>query len=901
MDWLSNHDQEGRVISEPKKTSSSTLIQTETRPIQAASSAPSNTEASVLPPGEMHLSGPCLQHHLDIAPTIQASVASAHLPVCVNPSPSLGYLEARQKHYGPTIVYGGELQQGDRYYSTDQDQEQRQIEQALDSLSFREMDLRANQIVDSHQETFEWIFRGSYSGAAARVKDQASTRFTEWLKGDDRLFWVSGKPGSGKSTLMKFLVHHPRIGKLLQMRDASKPALVLQSFFWLYGSEMQRTLKGCLCTLLHQLWEEQTDILERQILTDTSLAKKRYPSDWSISELKSTFFASLASSSRSVLVFLDGLDEVDKSNNFRELLGVIHEVCGITDTKVCISSRQEPHLENAFGGHPKLRLQDLTFEDMITTATERLTAELNDTDNSFAPLAVDKLAVEIATKAEGVFLWAFLAINSVTLGIQNCDDIEMLYRRLKRMPKEMTELFEQMWQRLTDKHGDSYDEKASLYLELGLSLPSDLLTFTLAAEEQVLQKCMVSDLSGAEIVQEVLRECSMMKRKIPTRTAGLLEIVEEEPGQQALLATDIPSYLAETPETPLIPTQCTCDRQVKYSCFPHNDSGAELHLLHRRTVQYVHRSVAEFLHTRAKSSLGLTRDARLTVLACWRFACASLMKFCLGCHCGKFVENGLLSILVAAIRQLGEAHAASLFLRMQLTTANSCLRTCREIVCPYGWSYEVFYRHLQSELPGVHGGTVSIFLDIPGLMASVGSLSFLQIYCKDTSRPWSPYYKGYLLVCAARGIREWSANVTSFDYARRAETITWLLSTGADPFTYQLCPFERQSGIYTPRRPIVESWFFVLQMLNDHGHNMQYLLAICRTLIRHLCQYSAGSCEEIVWSIETQDRHCDLNRRSHFFRSDDMFAFVVKTDLQKITSYALEVLRFVELHGRIKE
>jgi ABC-type lipoprotein export system ATPase subunit len=30
-----------------------------------------------------------------------------------------------------------------------------------------------------------------------------------WLSSHDSLFWITGKPGSGKSTLMKFLAAHP--------------------------------------------------------------------------------------------------------------------------------------------------------------------------------------------------------------------------------------------------------------------------------------------------------------------------------------------------------------------------------------------------------------------------------------------------------------------------------------------------------------------------------------------------------------------------------------------------------------------------------------------------------------------------------------------------------------------
>jgi ABC-type thiamine transport system ATPase subunit len=53
------------------------------------------------------------------------------------------------------------------------------------------MDNREERILEAHEKTFRWIFKDS--------------PFKHWLesKTGSNLFWISGKAGSGKSTLMK--------------------------------------------------------------------------------------------------------------------------------------------------------------------------------------------------------------------------------------------------------------------------------------------------------------------------------------------------------------------------------------------------------------------------------------------------------------------------------------------------------------------------------------------------------------------------------------------------------------------------------------------------------------------------------------------------------------------------
>lgn len=75
-------------------------------------------------------------------------------------------------------------------------------EKLLASLAFPEMNARKNtSSIDAYQDTFQWVFDED--------EKRAWNSFPSFLASRERkVYWISGKPGSGKSTLMKFLIGH---------------------------------------------------------------------------------------------------------------------------------------------------------------------------------------------------------------------------------------------------------------------------------------------------------------------------------------------------------------------------------------------------------------------------------------------------------------------------------------------------------------------------------------------------------------------------------------------------------------------------------------------------------------------------------------------------------------------
>ncbi|VUC24512.1 unnamed protein product [Clonostachys rosea] len=120
--------------------------------------------------------------------------------------------------------------------------------QELHELSPAELDFRAEQIEGPFQNTFRWVFE--------------STSFSKWLQEGTGLFWVNGKPGSGKSTLMKYIFKSRHTWDLLHnwRRSSSDIEEITASFFFHYrGTALQKSFEGLLRSLIVQLTSSQYD------------------------------------------------------------------------------------------------------------------------------------------------------------------------------------------------------------------------------------------------------------------------------------------------------------------------------------------------------------------------------------------------------------------------------------------------------------------------------------------------------------------------------------------------------------------------------------------------------------------------------------------------------------------
>ncbi|ETS76501.1 hypothetical protein PFICI_11888 [Pestalotiopsis fici W106-1] len=106
-----------------------------------------------------------------------------------------------------------------------------------------ERDQRYGQIVQNVGHTFSWAF------------ETQSIGLSQWLREGEGIFWINGKPGSGKSTFMKFLLDDDRTKEFLHYWRSMSGQIIASFFFHHRGTHLQKSFEGLLGSLLSQLLE----------------------------------------------------------------------------------------------------------------------------------------------------------------------------------------------------------------------------------------------------------------------------------------------------------------------------------------------------------------------------------------------------------------------------------------------------------------------------------------------------------------------------------------------------------------------------------------------------------------------------------------------------------------------
>jgi ABC-type cobalamin/Fe3+-siderophores transport system ATPase subunit len=316
--------------------------------------------------------------------------------------------------------------------------ENKKVIRILKSLHFKQIKERHSEIRDAHRETLEWVFDLS-----------SGVNFTAWLSSFDvsnGIYWITGKAGSGKSTLMKFIQNHPQTHELLLQGAPGHHIMIATHYFWSAGTSLQKSQVGLFRTLLFQILS-QAPAMVPLVVPDRWGSPFASLESWSRSELLTAFqqLAGLQLQEKlKICIFVDGLDEY--CGDHRELADVFGLLSQSPHLKLCLSSRPWQDFIDAFGKSKwTLRVEQLTKEDIKLYIKDNL-----EQDARFLDLrrrdqdGADQLAQQIQVNSQGVFLWVYLVIRSLLRGLANGDEMKDLHRRLNELPTELEKYFELM-------------------------------------------------------------------------------------------------------------------------------------------------------------------------------------------------------------------------------------------------------------------------------------------------------------------------------------------------------------------------------------------------------------------------------------------------------------------------
>ena len=382
-------------------------------------------------------------------------------------------------------------------------------------FDFAERRSREHHIQKLHtrEETFAWVWEES---------SYCTSPFPKWLRDGTGLFWISGKPGSGKSTLMEYLVNHNHTRDTLQSNNSLDWSIIYFFFDFRAGDHVQNSFEGLLRSLLFQIFSKVSqlpeDIIKELENIDSSELSERL--------LQRLFRTTLERSSQCICIFIDGLDEysgkIVELTRFFQAVGNIRNSLGGT-IKICVASRPEPEIVALFEGIPYFALQDHNHEGIKSYISMILGGIPSATRKNGR---LEDLAQSISKNAEGVFLWARFAIEEVYEGYARGKSISELIVILEKLPKDLEDIYERIFERMSP---DERDEGMVMLQIICFSGESDRKVESSELTLEDLSVAVDLAMNKTKVVKRNLddAECEQFRKRLRSRSGGLLEVVDK--------------------------------------------------------------------------------------------------------------------------------------------------------------------------------------------------------------------------------------------------------------------------------------------------------------------------------------------------------------------------------------
>ncbi|KAM7189036.1 hypothetical protein V8F20_010339 [Naviculisporaceae sp. PSN 640] len=354
-------------------------------------------------------------------------------------------------------------------------------QRVLNALHFDEMHGRHDFIEHAHSKTFRWLMHPSPAheeataeklwwlpsrDALALVKNSrgAHKRFTEWLESGNGIFHISGKLGSGKSTLMKYLGDEAKGSSYLRNWADGRKLIFAQFYFWRHGTEpRQRSLAGLRRALLHDILQQCPELIPAVLSSECWERMKSIPhqvgpfsADIEQDEADGAFDRLVSGigngkyKNHCFCFFIDGLDEYEetKRNDYTAMAELLNQWAANSSSsnaiKLCVSSRDYNAFRNAFLEERRLHLHELTAIDMEVVVRDGL-KQISDLQG------FSGLVREILTTAQGIFQWVTVVVAYLRDQIESSlDDATELITAVRKLPTDIYALYKEVLRLLPD-------------------------------------------------------------------------------------------------------------------------------------------------------------------------------------------------------------------------------------------------------------------------------------------------------------------------------------------------------------------------------------------------------------------------------------------------------------------
>jgi hypothetical protein len=94
-----------------------------------------------------------------------------------------------------------------------------------------------------------------------KIHQDASRLFHSFVQDGSGVFFIYGKAGSGKSTLMKLMGNHQAVEEGLRQWSGGRRLVLMKSYFWNSGHKLQMSLEGFYRTVLFEVLSQCPELI----------------------------------------------------------------------------------------------------------------------------------------------------------------------------------------------------------------------------------------------------------------------------------------------------------------------------------------------------------------------------------------------------------------------------------------------------------------------------------------------------------------------------------------------------------------------------------------------------------------------------------------------------------------
>ena len=416
---------------------------------------------------------------------------------------------------------------------------------ALQSFEPHAQNPRRYRVSQAHQESFQWIWD----------TEHPKLKFVSWLRSEEPIFWISGKPGAGKSTLMRYLIESKQTMNLLSR--SSDASIIVHYFFHELGKMQEKTFGGFLHAIVYQLLvgfreKNQAALSQLSGLLKPHLRLAMNSKPALPEEVLMTILQKRVAECKETLglyLFVDGFDECH--GDHRGQLDFLTDwVRSSSDknlsVKACIASRVEPEIELRLSNEPTFAIHQHTAKDISAYVTQKLgqawdlmARQRHGTIANYDQTLIDS----VVETAEGVFIWVTIVVSQLVVAIEEEAELHDLYTLLADLPEGLEKLYASIIEKIEPRfwhHTINFLRIFRLMNRMEFTDSMNLRELSAAIQDPTSAiSCKAYFDKGFSIDDAGFshRQCAQVRRRLQLSCRGLIEIEDTEnlPGAEVYL------------------------------------------------------------------------------------------------------------------------------------------------------------------------------------------------------------------------------------------------------------------------------------------------------------------------------------------------------------------------------